>query len=227
VRVVHTLRRGALPFGDANLAGHVGDDAVRVATNRAALARRCDLTAVVYLNQVHGIGVVTVAAAKVTEPTADAVCTTVARLGCAVLTADCLPVVIAARDGSWVGVAHCGWRGLADGVLPALIDALPVPTARLVAYVGPGIGAARYEVGENVRTAFARWGDEALQRGFRSAAVPGKYCADLEALVRWQLHRAGLDEVHGGGFCTSRDPRFYSYRRDGATGRFATVVWRE
>jgi len=142
-----------------------------------------------------------------------------------VLTADCLPVLLSDRGGTAVGVAHAGWRGLAAGVVESAVRALGVSPREIIAYLGPGIGARRYEVGEDVRAAFV---DKDL--GAAAAFAPGregKYFADLYALARARLAAAGVTEVHGGGYCTASDERFFSFRRDGTTGRMASLVWLE
>ncbi len=227
VAVVHTLTRGGGRFGSANLALHVGDDTASVTAMRTRLRVELGVSAVVYPEQVHGTDVVEVSVrdADVVHR-ADALWTRDQHVGCAILTADCLPVVLARRDGSMVGVAHCGWRGLAAGVLRALVAALPAHAAELVAHLGPGIGAARYQVGADVVDAFAAWGPGAVAQGVRFGTRDDQWRVDLEALARWQLRQLGVMDIHGGGYCTGRDPRFYSFRRDGQTGRFATIVWR-
>lgn len=217
--------RSGSGYGSGNLALHVGDDAEGVMRNRAALSSRLDLDRVIYLDQVHGTAVFE-ASAEHSEatPRADAVWTRVRRIGCAVLTADCLPVMIADRSGRCVGVAHCGWRGLSGGVLAALISAMSAHAQNLVAHLGPGIGAARYEVGRDVFDAFVDR-DIGASECFRQGVGADTYYADLEMLARRQLRGLGVAQIDGGGFCTVRDPRFYSYRRAATTGRFASVVW--
>jgi YfiH family protein len=160
-------------------------------------------------------------------PRADAAWTRTRGLACGILVADCLPVLLCARDASCVSAAHCGWRGLADGVLAALVAAIPVGADSLLAWIGPGIGASRYEVGsEVVERVRSRWGGDAVGVAFRSSGLRASTHADLEALARFELRALGITDIHGGGFCTARDPRFYSYRRDGVTGRMAALVWR-
>lgn len=225
-RGAHTLRTGEGPYGDFNLAFHVGDDANRVGINRAALQRQLGLRHIEFIDQVHGTAVHEARhGTSHATATADAVWTRERNLGCAVLTADCVPVLLAERSGASVGVAHCGWRGLAQGVLRALVAALPAPADALVAHIGPGIGAARYSVGRDVVDAFTA-SDDASEDCFRPAQEHGKFHADLEGLARHQLRALGVREIVGGGFCTARDPRWYSYRRLAITGRFASIVWR-
>jgi hypothetical protein len=162
----------------------------------------------------------------VDEPAADALVSRSPRRAAAVLVADCLPVLLAARDGSVVAAAHAGWRGLSAGVVEATVAATGVPPAALVAWLGPAIGPAAFEVGPEVRAAFVE-GDPGADACFE-AGRPGKWHADLFALARRRLAAAGVTDVHGGGLCTAGDPgRFYSYRRDGTTGRMGALVWIE
>lgn len=216
--------RGA-GYGAGNLALHVGDNGAHVLRNRAALTSRLDLDRIVFLEQVHGTDVFE-AGPQASEivPRADAVWTSARRIGCAVLTADCLPVMIGDRAGGCIGVAHCGWRGLSMGILATLIRAMPAPTRNLVAHLGPGIGAARYEVGRDVVDAFIGQ-DAGAAACFRPGVGANKWYADLEMLARRQLRGLGVRQIDGGGFCTARDSRFYSFRRAATTGRFASVVW--
>ena len=141
-----------------------------------------------------------------------------------ILTADCLPVLFCADDGSEIGAAHAGWRGLAGGVLEATLGQLIAPPARVLAWLGPCIGAASYEVGAEVRAAFVA--RDAAAAGCFVATRPGHWLCDLAGLARQRLAAAGVARIHGGGFDTFADARFYSYRRDGArSGRFASLVW--
>lgn len=155
---------------------------------------------------------------------ADAAVTSARGVVCAVLTADCLPVFLAARDGTRVGVAHAGWRGLAAGVLERAVAAMHTPPAGLAAWLGPAIGPGAFEVGADVAAEFRGAGfdaDAAMRPNAR-----GRWQADLYALARESLARAGVTDVHGGGFCTYGEPeRFFSHRRDGPCGRLASVIW--
>ena len=159
------------------------------------------------------------------EPVADAAVTTVPGVVLAILTADCLPVVLAADDGSGIGAAHAGWRGLADGVLEATVAAMHTPAARLRAWLGPAAGPAEYEIGTEVYEAFVGR-DRAADAAF-SATRPGHWKVDLYALARQRLQAAGLaaDSIYGGSHSTIADPDLFSYRRDRRTGRMATLVW--
>ena len=213
------------PFASFNLGGHVGDDQLAVAANRARL-RGFVPADPLWLSQVHGAAV---ANADVSEgvPEADAVLARSSRRVCAVLTADCLPALLCDDDASVVAAAHAGWRGLAAGVLENTVREMGVPPHRLRAWLGPAIGPAAFEVGDEVRAAFVADDPEAAT-AFVARPVAGKWLADLFVLARRRLVAAGVTRVSGGEVCTVSAPqRFYSYRRDGVTGRFASMVWLE
>ena len=229
-----TRHRGAslAPRDSLNLAAHCGDDPAAVARNRRAVGAFLPTTPV-WLEQVHGRSVArldarNVAAARARPPVADAAVTDVPGVVCAVLTADCLPVLFADRAGGAVGAAHAGWRGLAAGVLEATVAALGglgVPAARVVAWLGPAIGPQAFEVGGDVVAAFC---DSDPAAGDAFAPRPGgKWHADLYRLARRRLAVAGVVAVTGGGHCTfTEHARFFSYRRERDTGRQAAFVWR-
>ena len=222
-----TTRAGGISGGgwhSLNLAGHVGDGLEAVTTNRRRLVRALALPAEpLWLNQVHGISVAVHDGTLVT-PEADAAVTFEQGRVLAVLTADCLPVIFAGRDGRRVGVAHAGWRGLAAGVLERTVLALGVPAEQLVAWLGPAIGPAAFEVGGEVREAFIAT-DAGAGAAFATNAR-GRWQADLGLLARRRLARLGLSDVSGGGLCTFADAeRFYSFRRDPRCGRMATLAW--
>lgn len=208
-----------------NLGLRGGDDPAAVARNRADLQIGLDLPAApLWLEQVHGCGVHDADADVVAVPRADAAVTRRPGRVLAILSADCLPVLFATRDGSCVAAAHAGWRGLAAGVLEATVAALAQPPAQVIAWIGPGIGAVHYEVDARVRDAFLA-ADAAADAAF-VATRPGHWQCDLSMLARQRLQRAGVAAVHGGGFDTCADARFYSYRRDGAhSGRMASLIW--
>lgn len=213
------------PFERCNLGDRCGDVPAAVAANRAALPGLLGLPSPPHwLRQVHGTTVLDTAAGG-NDRDADAAVARDPGVVLAILTADCLPVLFCVDDGSAIAAAHAGWRGLAAGVLEATIASLRVPPARLTTWIGPAIGAASYEVGDEVRTAFVD-GDRDGARAF-AASRPGHWSCDLAALARRRLAAAGVDRVHGGGFDTFRDERFYSYRRERETGRFATLLWME
>ena len=228
VRVVTTTRQGgvsAAPYDRLNLAESVGDDPNAVARNRARLAETLALAEEPdWLVQVHGCGVVS-AAAPGRAKEADA--SWVDRPGpvCAVLTADCMPVVLTNRAGDRVAVAHAGWRGLAGGVLEAAVAALDTPGEDVLAWLGPAIGPDVFEVGAEVRDAFLGWG-QAAAAAFRPSPA-GRWLADLYELARLRLQAINVGAVSGGEYCTyNQSELFYSYRRDGArTGRMATLAW--
>ncbi|MDR0702731.1 MAG: peptidoglycan editing factor PgeF [Azoarcus sp.] len=230
VRALVTTRLGGhskAPYDSLNLGAHVGDDPAAVAANRALLRRH--LPAEPYwLEQVHGTAVALAdGGARRAPPRADAAVARAPGAVCAVMTADCLPVLFCDRDGAAVAAAHAGWRGLAAGVLEAAIAAMAMPPARIIAWLGPAIGPAAFEVGDDVRDAFLAL-DPGACAAFAARETSGKWLADLYALARRRLTRAGVSRIYGGGRCTSTETaRFYSYRRDGATGRFASLVWLE
>lgn len=213
-------------FGDANLAMHVGDETAAVATNRSDLAGALGVAHWQWLNQVHGSQVVIVDSIQNAPMTADAISTSQAKIACAVLTADCLPVLLAAKDASQVAVAHAGWRGLAAGVIENAVSAFSGKA--LTAFLGPAIGPSSFEVGVEVKQAFIlRMGERASAAFTVSANREGHYLADLYALARMELGQLGIDEIYGGGWDTYVDTRFYSYRREAVTGRMVSAIWLE
>lgn len=226
VNAAMTTRAGGVsraPYASLNLASHVGDDPAAVTENRRRLRAALELPAEpAWLEQVHGDRV-SVLPDEAARP-ADAAVTFEPGQVCAVLVADCMPVFFASLDGDRVGVAHAGWRGLAAGVVEATVAKLDCDPARLVAWLGPAIGPGAFEVGGEVRDAFL-----ARDAGAAASFTPGRegrYLADLPALVRSRLAAAGVRTVTGGDLCTVSDPaRFYSYRRDGVTGRLAALAW--
>ena len=234
VRVAVTLRAGGRsdgPYASFNMGDHVGDDREAVAHNRALLVEALGLSlAPQWLQQVHGTEVVTARADGVVRE-GDAAWTDLPGLACAVLTADCLPVVLASADGREVAVAHCGWRGLVSGVLATTVERFAADASSLRAWLGPAIGPSAFEVGEEVRAAFLAAQPASLDARIAAAflpvpGAPGKFLADLYALARLFLSSLGVQDVSGGGRCTFRESDlFFSYRRDGITGRMATVVW--
>ncbi|MHB1176288.1 MAG: peptidoglycan editing factor PgeF [Sulfuriferula sp.] len=225
VKAFVTTRTGgasSAPYAGLNLGDHVGDDPASVAQNRAFL--RTALPAEpVWLQQVHGIRVLD-ADGDIASTEADASVTRRAERVCVVLTADCLPVLFCDVEGNVVAAAHAGWRGLLGGMLEATVAAMHLPGAGVMAWLGPAIGAQAFEVGDEVRDAFI-----AEQPAASAAFVayrPGKWLADIHALARMRLQRIGVTRIYGGGACTYTEPaRFYSYRRDGVTGRMASLIW--
>lgn len=211
--------------GGLNLGAHVGDAIENVRRNRAQVRRHLPAEPL-WLTQVHGTTVVN--AAEVGGAVeADASFTTQPGVVCAIMTADCLPVLFADKEGKVVGAAHAGWRGLAAGVLQHTVAHMRnAGGSNIVAWLGPAIGSTHFEVGEDVRSVFA---DRSPNHAAAFRPVPeraGKYLADLYLLATQTLHDAGVADVQGGKFCTVSEPqRFYSYRRDGTTGRMASMVW--
>ncbi len=227
VRAACTLRTGGVsggPYASLNLGDHVGDAPAAVAANRARLAAALAFPAEpLWLNQVHGCTVAESGTA-VAGCEADAAVARGPGRACAVLTADCLPVLFCDLDGSRVAAVHAGWRGLAAGVLEAAVTALQTEPGRLLAWLGPAIGPSAYEVGGEVRRAFLE-NTPGADAAFRPSPA-GRWLADLYTLARLRLAAAGVTAVYGGHWCTfTAADRFFSYRRDGVTGRMASLVW--
>jgi len=216
----------AAPFESFNLATHVGDDAKSVEVNRAKLRTVLRLPAEpLWLEQVHGCAV----AEAGSDPEGCAADATVVRgpgAVAAVLTADCLPVLLCDRGGRVAAAAHAGWRGLVGGVIEAALARLGVPPAQVLAWLGPAIGPAAFEVGPEVREQFLQT-TAGAEAAFRPSPA-GRWLADLYTLARLRLTAQGVRSVSGGHWCTYHDAaRFYSYRRDGVTGRMASLIWLE
>jgi polyphenol oxidase len=254
VRALSTLRIGGVseaPYASLNLGGHVDDVRSAVAENRRRLAAAAGLPAEPrWLTQVHGANVVDLDAFAGGEAVSRAGADTAGGLEvtggagdtgpiaadaafsrrpgrvCAILTADCLPILFTADGGDLVAAAHAGWRGLAGGVIEATIRALGVPPERLMAWLGPAIGPRHFEVGAEVREALLE-GDGGAQATFVPNAR-GRFMADLDGIARRRLATLGVGRVYGGGVCTYADgERYFSHRRDGITGRQATLIWLE
>jgi YfiH family protein len=228
VQTFASTRRGgvsAAPFHSLNLSTASGDGEAPVAHNVARLVRAAGLPATpCWPRQVHGAGVVEAGELAGGTARGDAVFTTRTNTVCAVRTADCLPVLLCDRAGTTVAAVHAGWRGLAAGVVDQTVRTLPAAPHALLAWLGPGIGPAAYEVGDDVRTAFEDR-DPGAGKAFRPSPS-GRWFADLYLLARMRLRAAGVHSIHGGGWCTHAEPeRFFSYRRDGATGRMAFGIW--
>lgn len=229
VRAMLTTRVGGVSLGafdSFNLALHVGDDPVAVARNRALLREHLPAEPL-WMNQVHGTEVIDASCARADSAavvTADAAVATAPGVVCVVMSADCLPVLFAADDGTAVGIAHAGWRGMSNGVLEATVARMGVAPTRLLAYLGAAIGPAAYEVGPDVVEAFGVH-SAAAQHAFTEKAG-GKFWCDLYALARQRLTGVGVERVFGGDACTftERD-RYFSFRRDGRTGRMASLIW--
>ena len=236
VKAAFSLRSGGTsspPWDSLNLGVHVGDDLDAVARNRHRLGEALALPSQPWwLDQVHGTAVASFeqppssaeAAVSAVRPVADAAVTRAAGVVLAIQVADCLPVLLTDETGAVLGAAHAGWRGLVAGVLERTVEAMGVPGAHITAWLGPSIGPAHFEVGQEVREAFLAAGDAA------SAFTPnprGRWQCDLPALARARLARLGVTRIAGGDWCTAADPvRFFSHRRDQRTGRMAALLWR-
>lgn len=228
ISAVVTTRSGGVsrpPYESMNLGLHVGDDPSAVRENRHQLD---DLPGAAaspqWLQQVHGTGVIE-ACDDGREREADASFSRMPGQPCAVMTADCLPVLFCDRFGSEVAAAHAGWRGLLGGVLEATMGAMQSAPGDLLAWLGPAIGPGAFEVGGEVRAAFLDDNDQ-CSGAFTRSVRDGFWMADLYALASGRLRAAGIAGVHGGGLCTYAEPqRFYSYRRDGQTGRMVSLIW--
>jgi len=230
VRALTTLRPGGVSSGlyaGLNLASHVGDAPENVERNRALLRERAQLPAEpVWLEQVHGATVWDAQAQMPSTPTADAAVAHMKHRICTILTADCLPVLFCDLDGSAVGAAHAGWRGLAGGVLTRTLEAMGISPSRVIAWLGPAIEPAAFEVGEEVRAQFLALNSR--HAGAFKANERGRWQADLYGLARVELVSLGIAGIYGGDFGVFGDAeRFFSYRRDKQTGRTATMVWME
>ncbi|WP_310446195.1 peptidoglycan editing factor PgeF [Thiobacillus sp.] len=225
VKSLMTTREGGVsgaPWAAFNLGDHVGDNIAHVVANRARLRQQLP-SEPGWLKQVHSAKVVETGAGV---PEADASFTRQAGSVSVVLTADCLPVLFCDRAGSVVAAAHAGWRGLADGVLEATVAAMQVPSDEVLAWMGAAIGPQAFEVGNEVRQAFVAQHPAAAAAFLRH--TPGKWLADIYQLARIRLNHVGVQAVYGGGRCTyTETDSFFSYRRDGVTGRMASLIWLE
>jgi len=230
VRAAFTTRLGGVsetPWDSFNLGAHVGDAPAHVAANRGRLRELLELPGEPgWLSQVHGAEVVDLDAPRAQGiPTADAAVTSAAGRACVIMVADCLPVLFAARDGTRIGAAHAGWRGLAAGVLENTVAALGIEPGELRAWLGPAILQANFEVGADVRDAFT--GKDPGAADYFVPNARGRWQADLVGLARRRLHALGVTDVSGGQWCTVADPRrFFSHRRDGKGGRMAALIWK-
>jgi YfiH family protein len=237
VRALSTTRIGGIskvPYGSLNLGDHVGDELHHVLKNRELLRAQLP-SEPIWLKQVHGIAVSTPFSRSLSADgkiEADAIVTNLPNEVLAILTADCLPVLFAAKDGSVIGAAHAGWRGLCSGVLENTVKEMRILASHLAAsdlcvWLGPAIGPDAFEVGIDVYEAFAGSGIELAPDDFVPiAGKPGKYLANLYTLASARLRAAGVIQIEGGQMCTFHDSQyFFSYRRDGVTGRSASLIW--
>ena len=229
VRAVCTTRHGGVsvaPFDSLNLGDHVGDDPAAVARNRLIVGDVLQLpTEPLWLQQVHGVEVCAMDVGAC-YPQADASFALRNNQVCVVMTADCLPVLFCDKAGTRVAAAHAGWRGLEAGVLEQTVQKLGCAAHDIIAWLGPAIGAQAFEVGAEVRAAFMQH-DPAAAVAFQPSAT-GKWLADIYLLARQRLNAVGVQAIFGGEYCTYSDAqRFFSYRRDGQTGRMASLIWLE
>ena len=226
VKAIQTTRLcgySVAPYNSLNLARHVQDDDFAVAKNRELLSEYLP-SEPIWLNQVHGIEVVD-AAKSMCDQDADASFSKNKNVVCVTMTADCLPVLLCNKQGTMVAAIHAGWRSLCDGVIEATIKAMGVEPVDLMAWLGPSIGPDAFEVGGEVREAFIAK-DAQSEQAFKSAG--DKWLGDLYLIAKQRLNKLGVIEVYGGGECTfSNSSQFFSFRRDGITGRMATMIWFE
>ena len=228
VKTLITTRNGGVSSGaysSLNVGAHVGDNPEHVAENRARVQAQVPVP-IAYLQQTHSSIVVQAADSVAAPLNADASVDASGKVACAVMTADCLPVLFCDRAGTVVAAAHAGWRGLADGVLQNTIAAMGVPAMEIMAYFAPAIGAEAFEVGQDVFDAFCAQ-NQAAEALF-APIENGKYLADIYGLARLILRREGVTQIFGGEHCTVLEREtFFSYRRDGATGRMVSMIWLE
>ncbi len=229
IRAYMTTRIGGVsqpPFSSLNLGDHVGDDSSAVSHNRALLQEALSLPSEPYwLKQTHSHNVVTIDATS-TRHEGDASYTSELNRVCAVLTADCLPLLITNRAGDEVAAVHAGWRGLVDGVVESAIARFNTTPSDLLVWMGAAIGANAFEVGEEVYTSFVKLHSQTRDAFTPSRQNADKWFADIYQLARIRLESIGVESIYGGDLCTySDDQRFYSYRRDGICGRMASLIW--
>lgn len=227
-----TTRTGGIsqaPFDSLNLGSHVGDELADVLQNRQLLAQFARLPqAPIYLNQIHSTKVVRLPLAENADLDADAVYTDQPNQVCLVMTADCLPVLFCSKDGKEIAAAHAGWRGLCDGMLEATIAEFKCPANEISVWLAPAIGQSAFQVGEEVVEQFCAVDEQARQAFVPDPSSSGKFLGNLYQIARQRLNKLGVTEITGGDYCTYTDSEnFFSYRRDGKTGRMATLIWRE
>ncbi|MFT7109690.1 MAG: YfiH family protein [Psychrobacter glaciei] len=228
VKTLITTRNGGVsstPFDSMNLGSHVDDNVDCVLENRKRLARLLPAEPK-WLNQVHGVQVLDASVIGATIPDADGSFTRQKNNVCCVMSADCLPVLLCNQQGSQVAAVHAGWRGLLDGVIENAVAAFNSKDT-LLAYLGPAIGPKAFEVGDEVKNAFCHHHEES-NHAFERSVNKEKWLADIYSLARLRLSKLGVTGVYGGLDCTFEDSEhFFSYRRDGKTGRMASLIWIE
>lgn len=226
IKALTTTRFGGVslgPYSSLNLADHVDDKLEHVTHNRQIISQSLNIQEPVWLKQVHGTEVAD-AATVLHHAESDAIFSNQKNQVCAVLTADCLPLLFCNQTASKVAAAHAGWRGLAEGVIEQTVDALQERPDNIMVWLGPAIGANCFEVGQDVYDAFVSQTTEAA-RAFRKTDAE-HYLADIYQLARLRLKNLGIEKVYGGGLCTYTDEdRFYSFRKNNITGRMASMIW--
>ncbi|GKX63815.1 laccase domain protein [Pragia fontium] len=227
VKSASTTRHGgvsAAPFNTFNLGDHVGDAADAVASNRHRLVQELGVSGdIIWLEQVHGIDVLTLNSTLPTSQQADASYTSTPGKVCAVMTADCLPVLFCSVAGNEVAAAHAGWRGLQAGILEQTVGHFSAEPENIMAWLGPAIGPEQFEVGSEVRDAFISV-DPQAKLAFKARG--DKYLADIYLLATQRLNALGVQHIYGGDYCTVSQPElFFSYRREQQTGRMASLIW--
>lgn len=227
VRAVSSTRVGGVscpPWDSLNLGAHVGDDSCHVLANRQHLVEQGDLPAMPYwLEQVHGTEVLQLDGNRPVALRADAAYTRQRGVPCAIMTADCLPVLFCSVDGKEVAAAHAGWRGLCQGILESTLAAFLAPPEEILVWLGPAIGPDAFEIGPEVREAFLA---QSLHNDAAFRPAGEKFYADIWQLARQRLVHSGVRHITGGELCTHSDPaQFFSFRRDGVTGRMASLIW--
>lgn len=226
VKALQTTRQGGISQGvyaSLNLGDHVRDHPQHVAHNRQLLSDYLP-SEPVWLNQVHGVRVIDAAVASCVE-SADASFTTRKQVVCVTMTADCLPVLLCDQAGTAVAAIHAGWRSLCDGVIEATINAMPAAGNQLMAWLGPAIGPEAFEVGVEVKAQFIAQ-DAHAESAFKPHGE--KWLGDLYTIARERLQASGITQIYGGNHCTFSEPEtFFSFRRDGDTGRMASMIWLE
>ncbi|MAZ45701.1 MAG: hypothetical protein CMD74_03220 [Gammaproteobacteria bacterium] len=218
------------PYANFNLATHVGDESRAVQENRKILSEILGVTNIFWLNQEHGTRCVQVEGVGTPSPLADGAWTKKSGIALAVLTADCVPIVLADKEGCSIAIAHAGWRGIASGIVDQIVNSISAThLSSIVAWIGPAIGKDYYVIDVEVREAISssiKGVDDFFVRTVSDQSKV-KYYADLSGIVSHRLLQLGLKDISGGGICSASDRRFYSYRRDAVTGRMATLVWRD
>lgn len=227
VGAVSTTRQGGVsdsPYDSLNLGAHVGDDPLKVAENRQRMSAWENLPQEPYwLEQIHGTDVVILNGAAHMPVQADAAYTNRKGEVCAIMTADCLPVLFCSSQGDEVAAAHAGWRGLCHGVIENTVSCFEAAPEEIMVWLGPAIGPDKFEVGAEVREQFMTFDSQAAAA---FSAQGDKYLADIYLLARQRLASLGITQIYGGEYCTMTDAeRFFSYRREGITGRMASLIW--